>query len=215
VAALRAEPDVDKDHVGLWTLSQGGWIAPMVAASDARLAFLTLVSGAATSPAMQEIDRVAHVMQTNGFSQKDIDSAQRYLRTFFDVVTGKQPWSTLQAAIPSVAAEAWATYVPRPQSEREVGWSPAPADLDPQPLLRKIRAPILTIHGAEDVDVPAKANSSLYAALSVHSGSRQRIFSRADHYMLLGIADPDRESRLLDTGYLQLTVDWMKEVSRN
>jgi uncharacterized protein len=215
VAALRAEPEIDKDHVGLWTLSQGGWIAPMVAASDPRLAFLTLVSGAATSPAQQEMDRVARVMQTNGFTQKDIDSARRYLRTFFDVVTGKQSWGTLQVAIPSVASEAWVSYVPRPQSEREAGWAPAPADLDPQPLLRRVRVPILTIHGAEDVDVPAKANSSLYATVSLHSGSRQRIIDRADHYMLLGITDPERESRRLDTAYLQFTVDWMKQAPRN
>jgi uncharacterized protein len=215
VAALRAEPNVDKDHVGLWTLSQGGWIAPIVAASDPRIAFLTLVSGAATSPAQQEMDRVGRIMRTNGFSQRDIDSAQRYLRTFFEVVVGRQSWGTLQATIPSAAVEAWASYVPHPQSERDVGWAPAPADLDPQPLLRKVAAPILTIHGAEDVDVPADANSALYSAVSLHSRSRHRIFDRADHYMLLGIADPDRQYRRLDTAYLQFTLDWMREVSRN
>jgi pimeloyl-ACP methyl ester carboxylesterase len=214
VAALRAEPDVDKDNVGLWTLSQGGWIAPMVAVSDPRIAFLTLVSGAATSPARQEMDRVAGIMRTNGFNQRDIDSAQRYLRTFFDVVTGRQSWGALQALIPGVASEAWASYVPRPQSERDVGWSPAPADLDPQPLLRKITVPVLTLHGADDADVPAEVNASLYSAVSLHSLSRQRIFDRADHYMLLSVGDPDREYRRLDPAYLQSTVEWLRGVSR-
>ena len=214
VATLRAEPDVDKERVGLWTLSQGGWIAPMVAVSDPRIAFLTLVSGAATSPAQQEMDRVARIMRDNGSKREDIESAQQYLHTFFDVVTGKQSWGALQRLIPGVNSAAWASYVARPQSEREVGWAPAPADLDPQPLLRKIAIPVLTIHGADDADVPADVNASLYSAVSLHPQSRQRIFDRADHYMLISIGDPDRESRQLDTAYLRFTVDWMREVSR-
>ena len=51
VDAVRAVPGVDPSRVGLWSLSQGGWIAPLAAARDERLRFLALVSAAATSPA--------------------------------------------------------------------------------------------------------------------------------------------------------------------
>src|SRR5437763_10845535 len=50
VAAL---PEIDTARVGLWGISQGGWVAPLAAARSARVAFLALVASAGVSPAEQ------------------------------------------------------------------------------------------------------------------------------------------------------------------
>jgi|SRR5688572_2046284 len=70
------------------------------------------------------------------------------------------------------------------------------------------------LHGADDVDVRATTNSALLARLSSHSSSRQRVFKDADHYMLVTPKDPDRNYRRLSEGYVQTTIDWIKQVSR-
>ena len=158
VVAVRSEPGVDPRRVGLWTLSQGGWIAPIVAADDRDIAFLALVSAAATTPAQQEIERVAMVMKANGAGTRDVEGATRYMTLFFEVVNGRQSWEVLQSAMTTTASEGWIQYVPRPRTERELGWTPVLASFDPAPLLRKIAAPILALHGAEDVDVRATTN---------------------------------------------------------
>jgi dipeptidyl aminopeptidase/acylaminoacyl peptidase len=49
VAALRARKDVDAKRVGLVGISQGGWIAPLAATIDDRIAFVVTISGPAVS----------------------------------------------------------------------------------------------------------------------------------------------------------------------
>ncbi|HET9216429.1 MAG TPA: alpha/beta fold hydrolase, partial [Terriglobia bacterium] len=215
VATVRSTPGVDPDRVGIWGISQGGWVGPLAATGDSRVAFLALVGSAATTPAQQEMDRVAQVMKANGSAQTDIDAAQRYLQTFFEVVSGLRPWDALQAAITSTASERWLQYTPRPRTPQEASWSPAPAMLDPASVFQKIQAPVLAIHGTDDLDVPASRNSALFAKLSTHSLSRRRVFDRADHYILVGIENPDTQYRRLSSGYLDLMMDWIKRASRD
>jgi pimeloyl-ACP methyl ester carboxylesterase len=76
-----------------------------------------------------------------------------------------------------------------------------------------VRAPVLAVHGADDVDVPASVNSALFARLSAHRNSRQEVLPRVDHYLLVRITDPDREYRCLSRGYLPLLVDWIHDQS--
>lgn len=213
VATMRQAPRVDPERVGLWSLSQGGWIAPLAAARDARIAFLSLVSAAATTPAQQEIERVAMVMKASGATEDSIAGAGRYLRTFFEVVARRQLWEVLQSAMTDSAAESWIPYVPRPRTENELGWSPAFAAFDPAPILMKLTIPILAVHGSDDVDVRAASNSLMFAKISVHPGSRQNTIDRADHYMLVGVDDSDREYRRLSERYLGMTIDWIKQAS--
>jgi uncharacterized protein len=213
VDAVRRVPGVDPNGIGIWSLSQGGWVAPLAAASDEKLRFLVLVSAAATSPAQQEIARVSAVMRAAGSSSADVAAASNYLRVYFDVVAGTRPWSELQAEMTRTASAPWLRYVPRPKTEPDATWTPAPAGLDPAAILRDVRAPVLAVHGADDVDVPASVNSALFARLSTQRNSRQQVFPRADHYLLDRITDPDREYRRLSPGYLQLLVDWIHEQS--
>jgi uncharacterized protein len=210
VDAVRRVPGVDPNGVGIWSLSQGGWIAPLVAARDDRVRCLVLVSAAATSPAQQEIARVSAVMRAAGSSSADVAAASSYLRVYFDVVAGTRSWSELQAEMTRTASAPWLRYVPRPRTEREATWTPAPATLEPAAILRDVRAPILAVHGDDDVDVPASLNSTLFAQLSPHRNSRQEVFPRADHYLLVRITDPDREYRRLSPGYLPLLVEWIR-----
>jgi pimeloyl-ACP methyl ester carboxylesterase len=214
VAALRSAPGVDRDGVGLWSLSQGGWVAPLAASEDTKIAFLLLVSAAATTPAQQEIDRVSLLMKANQFSQTEIESAQRYLQTFFDVASNRRPWETLETAMAGTGSERWISYVPRPRTSRDVGWTPAPATLDPASIFARLKVPAFTIHGADDLDVPAATNSTQFAKISTHPQSRQQIFAHSDHYMLVGIENPDIHYRRLSSEYLSSTVEWIKQIAK-
>ncbi|WP_168800552.1 MULTISPECIES: alpha/beta hydrolase family protein [Cellulomonas] len=53
VAALRERPEVDAERVGVYAESEGGWIAPVMAVDDPRLAFLVLVSAPVVPPREQ------------------------------------------------------------------------------------------------------------------------------------------------------------------
>ena len=53
VKALQAHAGVDPDRVGVYAESEGGWIAPVIAAQDPSLAFVVLVSSPVVPPRQQ------------------------------------------------------------------------------------------------------------------------------------------------------------------
>ncbi|MDI6100256.1 alpha/beta hydrolase [Actinoplanes sp. NEAU-A12] len=54
VAMLRGRPGVDPRHVGIWGISEGGWVAPLAGARSAQVAFLVLASAPALTPMRTE-----------------------------------------------------------------------------------------------------------------------------------------------------------------
>ncbi|MFD3746779.1 alpha/beta hydrolase family protein [Nocardia sp. NPDC058633] len=54
LTALRNRPEVDPARVGLWGLSEGGWVAPLAASRSAEAAFLITVAANSVAPAAQQ-----------------------------------------------------------------------------------------------------------------------------------------------------------------
>ncbi|MGY0502760.1 alpha/beta hydrolase family protein [Nocardia sp. FBN12] len=54
VAALRNRPEVDPAKVGIWGLSEGGWVAPLAVSRSADVAFLITIGANSGAPAAQQ-----------------------------------------------------------------------------------------------------------------------------------------------------------------
>ncbi|MGW1741726.1 alpha/beta hydrolase family protein [Nocardia sp. NPDC001965] len=54
LAALRSRPEVDPTRVGLWGLSEGGWVAPLAASRSTDAAFLITIGANSVAPAAQQ-----------------------------------------------------------------------------------------------------------------------------------------------------------------
>ncbi|MPY81239.1 MAG: prolyl oligopeptidase family serine peptidase [Actinophytocola sp.] len=63
-AALRGQPEVDPGRVGLWGLSEGGWVAPLAASRAPQTAFVIVVGASGVPPLRQmswaEATKAAH-----------------------------------------------------------------------------------------------------------------------------------------------------------
>ncbi len=66
VAVLRDRPRVDPDRVGVYAESEGGWIAPVMAASDPSLAFAALVSNPVVPPRQQAAFAMDNYLRNTG-----------------------------------------------------------------------------------------------------------------------------------------------------
>src|SRR5690606_14720644 len=53
VQYLRTRPDVDPSRVGIWGVSEGGWVVPIAAAKSSDVGFVVLVSSPNVSPLRQ------------------------------------------------------------------------------------------------------------------------------------------------------------------
>lgn len=86
VRYLQARPDIKPNVVGLWGVSQGGWICQMAAASYKGVAFIIPVSGPGVTPAEQEVYRVEAESRAEGFDEDEIAKAVLMRRLMMDIV---------------------------------------------------------------------------------------------------------------------------------
>jgi alpha-beta hydrolase superfamily lysophospholipase len=166
LAWLRARPEIDPARVGLVGHSEGGIIAPMIAATDPRLRAVVLIAGSASRG-------------------RDILTRQR--RYVIDADTSLSPArrDSLFAAATMEADSAFAAP----------GWLRFFADYDPLVTVRRVRAPVLILQGESDRQVPADEARRLATALR-EAGNRRvtlRTFPRMNHLLVEdAIGDPRR-----------------------
>lgn len=68
VRALRARPGVDPAKVGIYGLSEGGWVAPLAASRSADVAFVMVVGGNAMTPLRQQNWNEVSALRRRGVS---------------------------------------------------------------------------------------------------------------------------------------------------
>ncbi len=86
VQYLQSRPDIRPHALGLWGISQGGWICQMAAAACDRVAFIIPVSGPGVTPAEQEVYRVEAESRAAGLDEDDITRAVLMRRVMVDMV---------------------------------------------------------------------------------------------------------------------------------
>jgi pimeloyl-ACP methyl ester carboxylesterase len=82
---LQSRSDIQRDQVGLWGVSQGGWVIAMAAAQYQQdVAFIISVSGSGVSVAEQQIYSIQAQSEAAGMSEEDINKAVLFGRMLID-----------------------------------------------------------------------------------------------------------------------------------
>jgi pimeloyl-ACP methyl ester carboxylesterase len=85
VQYLQSRPDIRPDQVGLFGVSQGGWVIAMAAAAFPEdVAFLISVSGSGVSVAQQQVHSIEAQSRAAGMSESDITKAVLFGRLLLD-----------------------------------------------------------------------------------------------------------------------------------
>ncbi|WP_223884785.1 alpha/beta hydrolase family protein [Nocardia colli] len=77
LAALRDRPDVDPANVGLWGLSEGGWVAPLAAAKSPDVAFLITIGASGFDPLRTQTWNLGNQLRHRGVSGAFRDAVAR------------------------------------------------------------------------------------------------------------------------------------------
>ncbi len=187
LAYLRSRPEIDGTRLGLVGHSEGGMIAPMVAATDAALKGIVLLAGPAYTGG-----RILAFQQRNAVDNApSLTAAQR------------------QAAL---AESARATDSLAAHS----GWLRYFISYDPRPTARKVRVPVLILQGETDQQVTPEQADTLAAAFRA-GGDRDvtvRKFPATDHLFVPdSVGDPSRygqlSSRAVRPEVLGAIADWL------
>ncbi len=171
VKTLSARKDIVPGKVGLLGISQGGWVAPLVAGKVEDLPYAILYEGPAVPLYRQEIDVTENTMRNDGFSEAAIDSALEHQRLYFEVVAGESSWDLLELSTRIVSQAEWKDYVQLPTSNADpdlLWWRRMV--YDPQDALTAMNCPVLAIFGAEDPLVPPASNEELMRQYLTQAG---------------------------------------------
>src|SRR5580700_5225043 len=81
---LKSRKEIDAKRIGVWGLSQGGWLGPLAASRSADVAFVIAVSGPGVSPGEQMIVYYANELRARGVAETDIQEASTLRREIYN-----------------------------------------------------------------------------------------------------------------------------------
>lgn len=202
VNTLRGMPAVDARRVGLIGVSQGSWIAGIVAAADPELAFVVHVSGPAVPVAQADGYAMRRRLLERGAPPEAVERLLDLWAMEVDAILHEDDRRVRQLEREVEASSAASWFAEFPYSVGPVdgwwwNWYGKVADYDPVPLLRAAGAPMLWVYGDVDTESEVSRNLSVLEGLRDDGKDYEiSVFPRAGH----GIMTPaDRLGRSLGT----------------
>ncbi|MGA3283414.1 MAG: alpha/beta fold hydrolase [Verrucomicrobiota bacterium] len=212
---LKNRPDINPHQIGLWGVSQGGWIVGLAASRSTNVAFIISVSGPGITPEAQGVVAVEHWMKAAGFSETDLREARSLYLLNSRCTRTDSGWDEFEAVRKAAQNKPWYNanpYLGCCASGAEKQWQLI-WDYDPVPALRKVYCPVLSIFGELDSLVPAQKSADIWKTALTEAGNQDvviKIVPHADH----GIADTRNWITLPD--FFTLQRDWLlKHVTVN
>ena len=162
VTWLKSQPEIDPHHVGVLGHSEGGIIAPAVAAEDKSVAFVVMIAGPTIRGDKLFVLQSAATAKTYGAPEDYIAKRKLLDQELYDAiiaapsdaialdraraivangVTGKVIDSNEADTLPRDDTRPWMRYF---------------LAYDPAPALASLKVPVLVLNGALDVQVPAR-----------------------------------------------------------
>ena len=217
VRFLRRQPSIDTSRVGVWGLSQGAFIEPLVS-TRVPLSFLIAVSppgvNIGESAAYQDSLRLV----STGFTASVAGRAARLDRSIERWLRTRESGAVLDHSLRHVANERWrrASSIPTtmPSGPSLEGWYWRGRTVDPIPLWQSVRPPVLVVFGAADELVPAPVSESRIRQALRNGGNRDatlRVFPAANHVLrqLPLVAGGRWDWPKAAPGYLDLVDEWI------
>ena len=164
VTFLRKRSDIDPARVGLIGHSEGGLVAPMVAAKDRRVGFVVLLAGPGVPLGEVLAAQRAAIGPAVGLTPKVIAASQTLMEHATAAMAGAKDDAEAEARATSVLTAEGAALgltsatVKAYSRQLSSGWMRGLLSYDPGPTLAQVRAPILAVNGSKDVQVPMKQN---------------------------------------------------------
>lgn len=152
--ALAVLDAVPAAHVGLWGLSQGGWIAPLAASQSGRVAFVIGVASTGVTPAEQMMYATARQLRLAGYGEDVVERALDLRRRFEDSVHGRPVDEVvLRTDLEAALDEDWVEHLwlpPAPLDDEGKRLWIEEMDFDPNPIFARVRVPALLFFGERD-----------------------------------------------------------------
>jgi len=237
VRLLQQRRDVDTARVGVFGMSNGGYIAPLAATrADGHIAFIAVRSGSARRVGGNIDYEVEGDLRSAGFSDADVERGVALRRRVTDFVVDRPTltataWDSLQREVATVRQERWyplarVMWVPRVSVADSGGMAYVDGlrtvwGYDPLPYWSRVRVPVYIMLGGLDRSVPTAESATLLRDALARAGNEHatvRVFPNGNHGLLEAHSGFDAEARTLDryvADFQEGLVRWIRGVTRH
>lgn len=222
---LKSRKEIDAKRIGVWGLSQGGWLGPLAASRSADVAFVIAVSGPGVSPGEQMIVYYANELRDQGVGEGDVREASTVRRDIWRYMASGVGYDKAKAEVDEARTKRWYNQA-KVQQDDSFGPLPKPAELskpvgrsilwfkheavyDPVPALRALRVPALFLFGDHDRLIPVEESLAVIRRVLAEDKRRDftiRVFPNVDHEMRLVTSEA---MGAVDPEYLKTMNDWL------
>lgn len=159
IAYLKTQPEVDAHKIGLIGHSEGGIIAPMIAARNPDVAFIVMMAGSGVRGDEILVEQVQAIDESSGKSHEEAVKDATQEREMLNLVETEKD----EAVLDKKLREKLATDTPEAQMGAVIKTLTSPwfryfLTYDPAVALRKVSCPVLALGGEKDTQVPVKEN---------------------------------------------------------
>ncbi len=236
VKYLLTRSEIDHKKIGLLGHSEGGIIAPMVAARLKDIAFIVLMAGPAVSGDKIISKQIEHLMRAGGATDAEIKTELARQELVYKVVRTNKGWDALKLELQKDAKESLNkmtaeerkaitdedklinTSVDAKIKGAKSPWFKYFIDFDPAKQLEKVKCPVLTLFGELDMQVPLELNKEPMEKVFKKSGNKDytiHVFPKANHLFQEAITGNPAEYATLKKefapGFMDKITDWIKQ----
>ena len=212
VRALRSRSDIDREAVGLWSLSRGGLVAPLVATTDS-IAFLIVTSSPGIPVARLDSTAIVNRVRARGLSTAEAEEAGDLYGMGLDVARTGTGYDQLARAFEQARSRTWfpELQIPGLPPANDPSWGRFARNVgyDPDSVWRRVRTPTLVIYGEDDDPVLVSESRRRIVGALRGAGARSKawIASGADH--LIRVRRAGAPEPVFARGFFDVQARWV------
>jgi uncharacterized protein len=171
VAYLKTRPEIDHKKIGLIGHSEGGIIAPMVAANSKDVAFIVLLAGTGIRGDKLLLLQQELIFRASGMTESDIKNSKKTNSKIFEMIIASKDDEKLKADLEKYirlsvdqaidklpAGTNKEDFIMQQLDQINSPWMKYFIKYDPATALQKVKCPVLAVNGEKDLQVPPKEN---------------------------------------------------------
>lgn len=231
---LKGRPDIDARRIGLLGHSEGGIIAPMVAAKSPDIAFIVLLAGTGVAGEQILYEQGQLIARAEGEPEEMIAKSLEIQKKSFALVKETNDPKVIEQKLKPLYVEA---YRAMPEDQKKAfgseemwlkgeiksltsPWFRFFLTYDPKPTLEKVKCPVLALGGSKDLQVPAEENlKAIGEALKAGGNTNYMVreLTGLNHLFQAaqtgGVSEYGKNEETFSPAALQIIGDWILSVA--
>ncbi|WP_121668094.1 alpha/beta hydrolase family protein [Mesonia aquimarina] len=176
---LETRKDIDSENIGLIGHSEGGSVAPIIAARNKNVAFIVLMAGAGVEGSDLLLSQKKAMQEKLGVDAETIEKSQQQLgKAYQMIVNSTENNEAFQQKLTNYLDENFDEVQTKSQAQSLAQQLTSPwmynfIRYNPESILEKVNCPVLAINGSNDLQVPAKENLAAIKTVLTENGNKK------------------------------------------